>query len=306
MRPKDTWQTLVCVGANTSLWDEILRTAKNTDAQLRRVFEIDVVKRPDTHDKLAVARLIGSLNDNYGRMGEKYAELISTRVDEVDKITYDICEQFNKDVQATSEERFHSAICGTMVAGAALANSLGATFNVNLLYNYLVKEFIRQRDRIVRSTSIGGTSTGAIDTLTKYLQEISESVLWTDTMQVGKGAPVVAVVKKGPPTDQPVFVRCVVDLGKVLMSKDRFREFIKRHQLNEHSSLEALRKHYGMKEGRRDITAGLSYVGGRETTMEFAVTTEGPLYDLLYKQTLAASRPNLPAEGSNTGAPNVP
>jgi len=193
-----------------------------------------------------------------------------------------------------------------MVAGAALANSLGATFNVNLMYNYLIGEFLRQRERIKRSTSIGGTSTGAIDTLTKYLQEISESVCWTDTMQTGKGAPVVATVKKGPPTDQPVFVRCIVDTGRVLMSKDRFKEFIRRHELNEHSALDALRKFYGMKEGRRDITAGLSYVGGRETTMEFTVTTEGPLADLLYKQTPAASRPTLLPEGDPNGPGSSP
>jgi hypothetical protein len=119
-------------------------------------------------------------------------------------------------------------------------------------------------------------------------------------MQNGKGKPVTAVVIRGPKTDQPVFVRCVTDSRKVIISKDHFKEFIKNNQLNENSSLEALRLHYGMKEGRRDITAGMSYVGGREQTMEFTVTTEGPLYDILFKQTPDASKPSMPAEGDTS------
>ena len=290
LRPKEHWQTLVGIGANTSLWEFIMRTNKNTDAQLQRVFEIEVEKRPDSEDPLAVQRLIASLNDNYGQMGLLYGGYLARDPEAIDKYVKAIHDEFNKSVGMQSEERFRAALASTTLAGAALANVLGASFNILELHDYLKAEFLKQRTRIGQMADVGTSEDQASEVLAHFFQAIAGNVLWTDSFPAGRGKPKPCQQFGSPRQGEAVLVRCSVDDRRIMISKGTFTRFMQENDHAPMSTFDSLRKFYGMAEYRADLTSGTPYMGTRETVIALPVSPGGQLEEVLNKHT-PASRP---------------
>lgn len=288
----DSWQSLIGVGANVSLWDQILRSNRNSDAQLERVFEIKIERRPDTRDPLEVSRLIGSLKHNYGQMGLIYSQMISRNPAWVDTFVRQLCKDFNDDVKVESRERFRAAICGTIIGGMTIANRLGATFNLTLVYDYLKQQFLEQRSRIMSSTTVGSTMMNISDRISEFLNETSQNVLWTDTMHVGRGKPPVVTILSMPNRIEPIFVRCSVDDRRILVSRARFDQFMLDHDHSPSTTIAGLEKHYhAVTNGpRMNLTSGTKMIGSRGPVIDIPVPTGSDLEELLYKHTPVPQR----------------
>lgn len=293
MRNPGKWQSMVTVGANVSFYEFIKRTTKNTDAQLQRVFEIKVEKRPDTANPLAVSMLIESLNRNYGQIGMRYAAMIAAQPEAIEQYVKDIWNEFSKRVNVDSAERFRAAIAATLYAGAKLANQLGATFNAELLYGYLVEEFLKQRAQIASMTPIAGTYLNTSDALSRFLDTVTRNVMWIDKLPAARGKPLPVNVLAGPKQEDPVFVRCVVADGLIQIKKDRIEAFLQEEGTSVSTVMDGLRRHFKATTKRQVLTAGTNRVGGRDEVVSIPVAGT-MLYELCYKHTAIKDRPPEP------------
>ena len=290
-RQAEEWQSLVGIGANVSLYEYVKRNTKNTDAQLQRVFEIKVEKRLDTANPLSVSRLIDSLDFNYGQMGMKYASMLAIQPPAIDTYVKAVCEGFNKRVDMKAEERFRGALAGTMYAGAALANQLGATFNLPLLYAYLIDEFLKQRKVIVDMTPIAGTYLNTSDALSRFFDSVTRNVLWVDRIPFGRGKPGLVNVLKRPEHDAPVFVRCAAGATpRIQISRDQFEKFLTEEGTSVATVVSGLKQHFGAGIARQSLTSGTNIIGGRAESIDMPAKG-GMLYDLVFKHTPPDQRP---------------
>lgn len=297
---REEWQSLVTIGANLSLRDQIQKKVKGTDAQLQRVFEFEVQKRPDSADPLEVQRLVESLNRNFGLMGLRYADFIGRNPEMIDKFTKQICDAFNKEVGMRSEERFRAAIAGTMFAGAALANQIGATFNLGLLYRFLQQTFLENRARIAASSTVSGTIENTSDILSKFFKDNVKHILWTRGMHTGRGKATTVTYVAGPTRERPeaVHVHCITDARLVHISRDRLSDFLIQEQVSVTAVIDGIAKHYNGKvlPRRLSLTAGVPVPGSRETVIEIPVPPGSDFEELLFTHTPPAERDPTPAD----------
>lgn len=311
MSEREEWQSLICIGSNRSLWDHLEKKVKNTDAQLQRIFEIGVIKRPDSHNPLEVARLIRSLDNNFGHMGLRYADFIGKNPVKIDTFVKSICQAFNTEVGMRSEERFRAAMAATTFAGAALANQLGATFNLGLLYNYIREQFLAQRERLLQTAAVGGSAVNTSEAMTKFFKAVVKNTLWVKTMPVAKGKPAPVVHIAGPSRmhPEPIHVRCSVDDRLIHLSKDKLTSFLIQEHHSVSAVLRGLEKHFNATSLKRiSLTAGAGLSGGRETVIEIPVPPGSEFEDVLFAHTPVNERPGpaAPPTPENPSGPTGP
>ncbi len=314
-RESGNWQAMICVGSNLSLWDEITKHVKNTDAQLRRVFQIEVEKMPDTQRASDVEHLIKSLDYNFGWAGKIYAEWLGRNPELVERDTRAILNDFEDQIKVASEERFWTAVCATTIAGAAFANKLGlANFNLGEMYGYLLRQFSMQREHIKGNSTVASTDIHVSDVLTLVMKSLVENMIWTQGRHLGRGKPVVTVLKTLP-RPGAVHVEWDITHRRVRISKTKFEEILDATSYEKTAVFNGLKKHFLAEIGvkRVDLTAGTTLSGGQETIIQIPIPPGSELEGQLFAHTPPEDRPgaqvlkpDVVGLGQSQESPNAP
>lgn len=292
----DEWQTLMFIGANKSLVQNILTNTKDTDAQLQRVFEFYVDKKHDTLQEADVSILLNSLDYNYGQLGLAYSQYLGTKPKEVREYVKAVLDRFNKQVAHQSQERFRAAMAACIYAGAEIANiQMKATFNLPELWEFLKAEYMSQRQVIKDAEIVGGTTTNTVNAVTMFLKASTRNALWVKSLPVVRpGAPEAIVHMAGPNAahPDPVHVRLAVTDRVMQISRDRLMTYLKNVGHNGSAVIAGLKKHYGMTEMRRiNLAAGAQVLGGREHVLNIPIPVGSPFAEILYTHTPVDERP---------------
>lgn len=279
----DGWQSLIACGCNKSLWGEIIAQNKDTDAQLRRIFEVEVPRiQHSQYAFMDVQRDVEKLDHNYGKVGLKYAEWLGRNPDKVEQTVASIIKDFSDQAKAEKEERFWVGLAGTIMAGAAIANAvLGTDFHLEEMYNFLLKQFQFQRNRIESETVVGATAGVGEEALTMFLKECSQNTLWSKNMHMGsRGKPAPVVKLFGPPESnkQPIHVQFVTDHNLLRVSRDEFVRFFVKRGYAYGSVMGSLKRFFAAKDTMASMVAGTTYTGGREKLIEIPLTADSPWF----------------------------
>lgn len=294
----DEWQTLMMVGANQSLIQFIMERTKSTDAQMQRVFEFEVQKRPMTQRESDVTILINSLEYNYGSPGLAYSAYLGANVAAVKKQVLDNLHRFEDTVQHQSEERFRAAMAVCMYTGAEIANQVcAATFNLEELWTFLVDTYTQQRGVIVASDITGGTVNNTVNAMTAFLKENTQRALWIMSTPKQSGRAQIAYIA-GPRADRPlpVHVRLAVLDRTIEVSTMALGQFCTTHGWSLSALVSGLENHFGAKRVKGiNLAAGAQVLGGPEAVLRIPVPDNSPFREELYRHTPAEERPPVTA-----------
>ena len=294
-RERKEWQALVGICANQSIWDEAIKRTKATDSQLRRIFEFKVEPKKDTQRSSDVSRLIESLDYNYGWAGVVYAEYLGRDPQRILDDTKKILNMFEDDIGVQSNERFWTAVCATVIAGAQFANmSCGVHFNVGEIYNYLKGKFMEHRDRIKQHAVVGGSSLNVSDILTAFFKQYTNNRIWIDKKPVGRGKQTFKVIHQTDPLHpQAVHIQWVRDDRVLRISQSKFEAFIAENNYGFTSVMDGLRTHYNATVGitRVNLSAWTGQGGGPETIIEIPIPPGHDLEEIMYQYTPITERP---------------
>lgn len=289
----EEWQTLLMVGANTSLLQTVLSVVKNTDARLHRAFEMKVEKRGDTMKHHEVDALVNSLNHNYGQIGELYRDFLGKNAPAIDAYVKAQLDRFCAQVEAKSEERFRCAMAAAIYCGAVFGNKLGCDFNVDEIWDYLIEQFLAQRDLIQKSNVVAGSPLNVLGLYTQFIKAHQENILHVSTMP-GTGA---TVWLAGPNKQHPKPIHIRMDVGHRIIdvSKQAMVDWLMKNKLTASAIVTGLKQHWGAMEGpRTNLATGSGMLGGgREATLRIPVTPEGPFASDLWAP---VPRDQLPAD----------
>ena len=303
---KDEWQTLMMVGSNKSLCENIARNVNYTDAKLQRVFEYTVPHCPDTKNANDVSRLIASLDYNYGHMGLLYSSMLGRDPVAIDKFVKDAWDRFNAQVEHKSSARFRSAVAATTWAGAALANSLGCEFHLDELWSWLKQQYMSQTQYIANSQSIGGTQGNTLDLMAQFFKDCVRNILTVQGMPVRQeGHPEAIAYVSGPSimrTDK-IHVRCCLTERVIEISKKQLEKFLTLSKAAPGVVIEGLKQHYSATVATAiDLAAGAGVHGGRETILRLPVPPGSPFEGVLFTNAPMDQRPVGGAETGITAA----
>ena len=170
------WQALLIICSNASMFDHYATEYKSDAAGLYRIFEFKVSpKETATGGRISEREatvLQQRLEDNFGVIGDKYSFILAqTKVMEelVEGMHDDLAKELEYDGQ--EQERFWMAIVTTIMVGAKLANSIGATFNLQEMRDFLIKSYKAMRDKLDSAAVVGTDKLATEAALTAFMKD---------------------------------------------------------------------------------------------------------------------------------------
>lgn len=177
LREMQTWETMLVVASNESIFEAMARGASGSDAGVVRTYEIVLEPFKLDRNRAEISLLFEQLNMNYGHAGRVYAQYIATHTAEVEKQVQDMFTGLAQHKHMEAQERFWFAIMASLLVGADIANKLGlTTVDVRSLGAFLLNNVDRLRGRSTEVVML--TSPGEI--LAAFMQTYQDRALIVD------------------------------------------------------------------------------------------------------------------------------
>ena len=282
-RARSDWQTMMVICSNISFVDHIVGEQRTTTAGIYRVFEYYIgssgFNAPGQIDAMDASRLTQALEDNYGVVGMEYAALLAKDPVAADAFTLSVCKKFSAEIKATKEERFWVALCGTLLAGAFYANSLGAQIDLAALNTFLLMTYEKNRERMKDEGVEGGTRINTEEALTGFLKAHVENTLYTDTFPQGKGRPkpVTDIFGPDPHRPRPIHVQWVIDERKLRISRPEFFDYLQEKSTSPIQIMNGLKDFFRASLSYAVLGAGTVHGGGQEHIITIPIPKNSPL-----------------------------
>ena len=300
LNEEETWASLLVVAANLSMWEEILRNDRSTDANLQRVFELQVPQGPDTHKRSEIQTVCQNLEANFGHVGLKYAAFLGRNGAQIKKMVDNFSEEFAAECGLSSKNRYWCDIGTIVIVGAALANmELGTKFDVKGIRLLMKQTATQLAGTASREAVIGDRQDNCMDAFTAFLKAHESKSMWSTNMAETAGNPRSVRILHGPPTigtvQQSVEVHFVTEKAVVRVAETAFDEWFKSQLGQKYSRMavfDGLKKFYGATvETRRVLAAGTPYAAGREPIFRVPLDAQSPLWDMLWRYSSEEERP---------------
>jgi len=230
--------------------------------------------------------LLQELQSNYGHMGVAYAKLLASNPAGIKRFVMDVMESLRQEVAAKPAERRWIAGIGTMLAGAMLANKIGAKFDTVKLRSFLVKMLIANRIRCADENVQGGTVSNTEEILSGFLKTYNANAVWTENAHMKSGRPgknTVITVLKGPPPDRgnPIYVHWIKGERVLRIERNEFVKYLTVLKISPRVVLNGLREHYRMEVTKGRLAANTSYRCGPQNLLQLPVMPGSMLDDLM-------------------------
>jgi Domain of unknown function (DUF927) len=296
MKARLEWQTLLVACSNASFVEYLTLKQKSTTAGMRRVFEIEFNKQdnePGMINATDAGRVFSALEQNYGGVGVEYAKILAKEHKEIDLMVAEVTKTFCEKVEGTGDEAYWWGSCGVLLAGAMLANRLGAELDVAAMDTLLQTAF--HHNRTIRGTegTEGGSYQNTENALTSFLNHYvgSGNVLVVERFFEIRHKPVKLL--RTPIAGKPIVVQIARDQRKIVFSKREMREFLHKKEIQSRQVFNGLASYFKAKEVRHTLGAGTAYAQGQEFCVEIFIPADRPhiLTEMLESQGQPVSVP---------------
>lgn len=277
LRDSQTWETMLVVASNESIFEAMARRTVGSDAGMVRTFEIEMVEAPYTDLTSAeITVMFEGLSQHYGHAGRIYAQYLAAHSDEVRKRVQDTFQNVARTMEPA--ERFWYGIITILLVGASIAGKLGLVeIDIKKLYEFLMANLEKLKGR---------TGTMAQESTTKeifaeYLRDRGDRTLVIDKFSTKAGmAGRVALdtlpeIKERPRSNKCSVVRALDVPQAVRFSTRDFVEWLLARDLNPYGMLEKIEKDLNAKRMRCVLGVGTEFAGPRVVAMEVDLTAAG-------------------------------
>jgi hypothetical protein len=288
LRESQTWETMLVVASNESIFEAMARRTTGSDAGMVRTFEIEMTETPQTDSSSAeVTLMFETLSQHYGHAGKIYAQYLAQNWQEVEKM-----------VQATylkvagnmeSAERFWYGIIAILIVGASLARKLGlVNIDVRKLHGFLLQNVEKLKGRTT-TMSQEGTLT---EIFAEYLRERGDRMLVIDKfppehkpygeplsskVRDGRGRPPASYIPeiKESPRSEKASIVVALDDKKIRFATRDFSSWLQSRELPTYGFTEKLEQQLGARKLRCVLGLGTRYAGPRVWSMEVDARSAG-------------------------------
>ena len=275
LRDAQTWETMLIVASNESIFEAMARRTTGSDAGMVRTFEIEMTETPDTHKTSAeVTLLFESLGQNYGHAGRVYSQYLATHVGEVNKLVKETYLKLAGD-DMESAERFWYGMMAILLVGASLARRLDLVdIDIRALHKFLVRNLDRLRGR----TQTMAEEHTLQEILADYLRDRGNSTLLIDEFYAeGAGRPpkdYLPSVKDSPKSGKAQVV-VALDQHKARFATRDLTQWLIARELPAYGVLEKLEKELSARKVRCVLGFRTSYAGPRIWALEIDLNEVG-------------------------------
>ena len=183
LRDIATWETMLVVASNESIFEAMWRQNGASNAGIVRTFEIVTEPFESGHNSADIAMLFDTLNANYGRAGYIYAQYLATNATAIEKRIQSTFTKLAALGGMKPEERFWFAIVTALIVGAQLADQLNLVkIDIRGLLNFLLDTINRMRKRTLDTMA----TSQPIEVLASFMSAFQDRVLMVDKFPAAK------------------------------------------------------------------------------------------------------------------------
>jgi uncharacterized protein DUF927 len=281
------WKSLMLMTSNDPFVDFIMTKDKNTDAGVVRVLEYECSPTPPP-GTIEPGRLnhtdfdmqMDRLQHNYGCVGYEYAKLLGHHPERIEKLTVQLVHEMTALVQPADKERFWATAIGVLLAGAHMANILGAELDIPVLKDFLIEVFNRNRARLKKEDLQGGTRSRTQDAVSTYLKDFRSSGMWSEQL-AAKGK--IVNVLKYPEQGRAAQFQFAVTERKLRLSKSHlYRWMNERGGAVTSYVVSGLEKHFNAHYVKDAVLGGGTTASNtNETLIEIPVPPNSPFEPMM-------------------------
>jgi len=274
LREVGKWQTMLVSATNESLVPYIAAQTSGTTAGIYRLFEIEVAPKEKVIgdvDTGEAQRLLGRLDDNFGVIGQDYAQWLGQNYNQIDADVGEYMKQLEKRANIRQDERFWLCTITCVVMGARYAKELGhADFDVDALEAFMLRTLDAMR-RQIKDSHVDLTETpNLVNIFTQFLKAMSRHTLWTNRIPVGRGRPKAGDYKilKGATLIDGLHVHIGKEDKLIRVSSTRFSEWLDERRISRMIFTREFHKQFGSRETNARLGSGTSMAQSEEYVIE--------------------------------------
>jgi hypothetical protein len=264
------FQTMLTYAANSSVLDAVQESTKGTSAGVVRDFEfrIPTYQLKSSYTTGEVQNMLHKLKTNYGMVGLEYAKYLGENGRTIHKNVMDLQNVLEKKFNVGRDERYWAAAMAVILCAAKIVNDLKyASIDINALYGFLVKEFVRMRNKKDRSPTDYTKEDALISVLAQYLSinRANNTIILNELWTTAGRPPIGKIEIEGRGTSRENQLREVnVAIGRedkrIRFTDSSLSHFCRERDIPTSAIREGLRNILGGTNAIRKITGGTEII----------------------------------------------
>lgn len=254
------WELLALSSANSSMWDIASSYKADAQAELLRLFEIQVPEMViDTESKKITDKLFEEVKVNYGWLGIEFVQWVMNNKEEVRNVVDGVRTALDERAGLASKHRFWSAgVAVTIAAAIILKKKLGIiTYDTKKLFDWAVKQLILAKARL------GEAKSSTNELLNRYLAEKWNNILWINDTEDNSGE-LSNIGNLVPPAEKDprsyIVARYETTSEKLYLLPQPLKEWCAKYQIHYTTFLKELKDKFEAKSEQKRIFAD-TYMG---------------------------------------------
>lgn len=265
LKEVQTWETMLVVASNESIFEAMSRRSLGTDAGMVRTFEMVMDKAPLSDMSSAdITLMFERISTNYGQAGREYAAYIATHQEQVRTLVQEIFSEIASTMEA--QERFWYGMVAAILAGAAIASKIGLVqFDLHTMKDYLLANIVRLRGRTTEVETDGGGD----EVLAAFMRERGDRTMFIDEFLAEAGTSTRAQgyspMILSPPRADKVSIVVAQTSGKMRFTLAELKDFLRSKEQPTYGIIARLS---GARELRCQLALGTKYEMPRTRCVE--------------------------------------
>lgn len=280
LREIHTWETMLVVASNDSIFDAMGSFAIGSDAGVARTFEIIVEPYNSTASPAEVAILFESLHQNYGHAGRVYAQYLATHAELVRARVQTMRARLGESQRERQAERFWLAMMASIIVGAQIARELKLMdVDVRTLTSFLIQNLTRLRGRTAESMQ----SSDPREILAAYIQQHQDKLLTVDRFPAARQNTMsyMPEIIGGPPKSAKIIVHIAKAEKRVRFARSDFLRWLRSRGVPD-SLLVTMLEQLNGREMQGMLGIGTAWeIPARQRLLEFPTTPSNSIEEIL-------------------------
>lgn len=274
LREVGKWQTMLISATNESLVPYIASQTSGTTAGIYRLFEFEVAPKKKVFgdvDTGEAQRLLGRLDDNFGAVGQQYAQWLGSNFQQIDADVGEYMKKLEKKANIRQDERFWLCTITCVVMGARYASELGiANFHVEEIESFMLRTLDVMRKQIKDSHVDLTETTNLVNIFTQFLKAMARHTIWTNRIPIGRGRPKVGDFKvlKGATLIDGLHVHIGKEDKLIRISSTHLSNWLDDRKISRMIFMREFHKQFGSRETNARLGSGTNMAQSEEYVIE--------------------------------------
>lgn len=268
LREVSTWETMLVVASNESIFEAMARQSGGSDAGLVRTYEMVVEPFEMDRSRAEVALMFEALNSNYGHAGRIYSQWLATHSSEVEQRVQEMFKRVATGAQMKAQERFWFAIVSILIVGAELAGELDLVkIDIRHLAKYLMANIFRLRGRSVDTMSISQPT----EILASFMAAYQDRALVVDRFPATKEnlKKYLPDLAGGMPKADKISYHVSRNENLLRVARGEIERWLQFREMPVYNIMQRFRQELGVRELRVKLGAGTKWELPPQKCLEF-------------------------------------